>query len=89
VAAQCFLPTLQTFLNESSVTQSLEISSQHLSTNPDQPDEVLIGSYILFKCKTGYTNTDNHLNVTCNPDGQWSPSPNCISSNTDDFSRII
>jgi hypothetical protein len=73
---------LQTFLNDPTLTQGLEISSQSLSINPGETDQILIGSYILFDCKSGYTNTDNNLNVVCNANGQWSTFPGCIALTT-------
>jgi hypothetical protein len=50
--------------------------------NPGETDQILIGSYILFDCKSGYTNTDNNLNVVCNANGQWSTFPGCIALTT-------
>jgi hypothetical protein len=70
------------FINDPSATNGLEISTQHLSTNSDESDEVLIGSYILFDCKSGYTNTDGNLNVVCNTNGQWSAFPTCVPVST-------
>ncbi len=82
--ARCSLSTLRNFVNDPTVTQGLEISSQSVSVsaNPDEADQVLIGSYILFDCKGGYTNTDNNLNVICNANGQWTTFPSCIPLST-------
>jgi hypothetical protein len=66
------------FVNDPILTQGLVISSQYVDENADETDQALIGSYILFNCMSGYTNTDNNLNVTCNANGQWSPFPTCI-----------
>jgi hypothetical protein len=77
---RCSLPTLQTFLNDTSATNGLDISSQLLTSNPGASDEILIGSYISFNCKNGYKNTDGNLNVTCNANGQWSAFPVCTST---------
>jgi hypothetical protein len=66
------------FVNDPILTQGLAISSQYVDENADETDQVLIGSYILFNCMSGYTNTDNNLNVICNANGQWSPFPTCI-----------
>ncbi|CAF5225905.1 unnamed protein product, partial [Rotaria magnacalcarata] len=41
---------------------------------------VLSGSYIVFACVTGYTNTGGSLNLTCSSSGVWSPYPNCVSN---------
>jgi hypothetical protein len=73
---------LKNFVNNDAATNCLQISSQHLSENPNEDNEILIGSYILFRCKSGYTNIDNNLKVTCNANGQWSSFPTCIPLST-------
>lgn len=79
---RCSMPKIRNFLDDPTATRGLEISSQRISVNPDEEDEALIGSYILFVCKTGFENTGNSLNVTCNADGQWNTFPSCQSRTT-------
>lgn len=80
---------LRDFIGDSTATRGLDISSQRISMNADEEDEVLIGSYIAFYCVDGYKNTDNNLNVTCNANGRWSTFPSCISLTTPRPSGIV
>lgn len=79
---RCSLSTLNDFISDSAASRGLDVSSQRVLVDPNEGDEVLIGSYILLYCMDGYRNTDNNLNVTCNANGQWSTFPNCISLTT-------
>jgi len=76
---RCLLSDIQDFVSSPSLTRGLDISSQSLSTNPDEKNAILIGSSITFMCKTGYSNTDGNLHVTCNENGQWSQFPRCVA----------
>jgi hypothetical protein len=70
------------FVSNSTLTQGLAISSQMVDKNADEIDQVLIGSYVLFSCTSGYMNMGNNLNFTCNANGQWSPFPTCVPLST-------
>ena len=79
---RCSLPLIKDFVNSLDTAKGLEISSQRLSVDPDEEDEVFIGSYMLFNCKSGFQSSGNNLNVTCNANGQWSTFPICRSTST-------
>lgn len=85
---RCSMPKIRNFLDDPTATRGVQISSQRISVNPDEEDEALIGSYIVFVCKSGFQNTGNSLNVTCNADGQWSTFPSCQSTSTTATSSI-
>jgi hypothetical protein len=86
--ARCSLSKLQSIFSDYTATQGLQISGQGVSINPDELDQALVGSFILFSCINGYTNTDNNLNFVCNADGQWSAFPKCTALPTTTASGI-
>lgn len=79
---RCSLPLIEAFLNNVSCVVGLQISSQQVFANKNENDLVLIGSYVFFTCKDGYTNIDGNLNVTCNGAGQWTSFPKCLPKTT-------
>lgn len=76
-AGHCSLSSLTTFL---STTTGLQSTGQiQIIRPPDDSTVVLHNSYAVFSCVSGYTNMGGSLNVTCNPNGTWSPFPNCAT----------
>lgn len=76
-APRCFLYALLDFISNAVGLQSN--GTPHLL--PTYDDSNLwppSGSYALFSCVSGYVNTGGSLNVTCNPNGRWSPFPKCV-----------
>ena len=87
---QCSLADLTGFIGNSTLANGLTISQQQLSTSSEGSDRVLIGSFMLFTCRSGYQNIDNNLNVTCTASGQWSAFPSCIPiSTTTSGSKVL
>ena len=76
---RCSFSTLQSFI--SSATGLMTTGQSQLMQIPQDASLVLSGSYIVFTCMTGYTNTGGSLNVTCSSSGSWSPLPSCVMNN--------
>ncbi|CAF3354956.1 unnamed protein product [Rotaria socialis] len=72
----CSFSTLQSFV--SNATGIMATGQSQLMQLPQNTSVILSGSYIVFACITGYTNTGGNLNVTCSSSGAWSQYPNCV-----------
>ena len=73
---RCLLSPLTMFL---ATAVGIQISGQpQLVQRPPDQTTVLSGSFVVFICVSGYTNTGGSLNLTCNADGTWSQLPNCV-----------
>ncbi|CAF4947730.1 unnamed protein product, partial [Rotaria socialis] len=71
----CSFLTLQSFV--SNATGIMATGQSQLMQPPQNTSVILSGSYIVFVCITGYTNTGGSLNVTCSSSSSWSPFPSC------------
>ncbi|CAF3634681.1 unnamed protein product [Rotaria socialis] len=76
MTGRCSFSTLQTFI--SNATGLMTTGQSQLMQLPQNTSVVLGGSYIVFACNTGYTNTGGSLNVTCSSSSSWSPFPTCV-----------
>ncbi|CAF1122347.1 unnamed protein product [Adineta steineri] len=77
--SRCSYAVLKTFLSTPSNTQPT--SQYRIMMAEQDPDAVLIDSYMLFVCPGGYTNTGGNLNVTCLANGLWTSFPLCVNNN--------
>ncbi|CAF4597909.1 unnamed protein product, partial [Rotaria magnacalcarata] len=76
MTGRCLFSTLQSFV--SNATGIMTTGQSQLMQLPQNTSTVLSGSYIVFACMTGYTNTGGSLNLTCTSNSAWSPFPNCV-----------
>ncbi|CAF0831335.1 unnamed protein product [Adineta steineri] len=77
--SRCSYAVLKSFLSTPSNTQPT--SQYRIMMAEQDPDAVLVDSYMLFVCPSGYANTGGNLNVTCLPNGSWTSFPLCIMNN--------
>jgi hypothetical protein len=75
-AVACSYSKLVNYTQNATGTQTTGQSS--LMRPQGDTESILIGSYIVFTCATGYANIGGSLNVTCNSSGSWSDFPKCV-----------